>query len=269
MILQGPLMPRPNDDAQQPHGARRVRGACALDCPDTCSWVVTVEDGRAIRLEGDAEHPFTRGVLCAKVKGFLSYAQSPDRLLYPLRRRGPKGRGELEHISWDDALDEIAERFARAIKEYGAQAIWPYLGSGNMGLIQGVYGAGRRLWNALGASQHAMTICTIAGGVGTGYTLGDNRVGMDPETLRLSKLIVLWGKQYAHDESSSVAQHHHGPPERGVPRRHRPDPHADRRRRRSSPGVHSRDRCGARPGPDARRARRGRRGQGLHQPAHL
>jgi anaerobic selenocysteine-containing dehydrogenase len=176
-----------------PGRARRVHGACALDCPDTCSWIVTVQDGRAVRLQGDPDHPFTRGVLCAKVNGYLAYARSPDRLLHPMRRRGPKGRGDLERISWDDALDEIAGRLTGVVREFGAEAIWPYLGSGSMGLIQGVYGAGRRLWNVLGASHHLMTICTIAGGVGTGYTLGDNRVGMDPETLRHSRLIVLWG----------------------------------------------------------------------------
>ena len=71
-----------------------------------------------------------------------------------------------------------------------------------MGLLQGVYGAGRRLWNVVGASRHLMTICTIAGGVGTGYTLGDNRVGMDPETLRFSKLIILWG-------SNTLTTNHH------------------------------------------------------------
>jgi len=182
--------------------SKQVRGTCALDCPDTCSWVVTVENGRAVKLQGDPAHPFTRGVLCTKVNGYLAYAQSPDRLLYPLRRRGPKGRGEFERISWDDALDEIAERFRATIREFGPEAIWPYLGSGSMGLLHGVYSAGRRLWNALGTSQHQMTICTIAGGVGTGYTLGDNRVGMDPETLRFSKLIVLWG-------SNTLTTNHH------------------------------------------------------------
>jgi anaerobic selenocysteine-containing dehydrogenase len=185
-----------------PDGTQRVRGTCALDCPDTCSWVVTVKDGRAIKLQGDAEHPFTRGVLCNKVNDYIAYSQSPDRLLYPMRRRGPKGNGTFERISWDAALDEITERFAGVISEFGAEAIWPYLGSGSMGLIHGVYGAGRRFWNALGASQHLMTICTIAGGVGTGYTLGDNRVGMDPETLRHSKLIILWG-------SNTLTTNHH------------------------------------------------------------
>jgi anaerobic selenocysteine-containing dehydrogenase len=180
----------------------RVPGACPLDCPDTCSWVVTVRDGRAVALEGDRAHPFTRGVLCNKVNGYVAYSHSPDRLRYPMRRRGPKGKGAFARISWDEALDEIAERFTGAIREFGGEAIWPYLGSGSMGLIQGVYGAGRRLWNALGTSQHAMTICTIAGGVGTGYTLGDNRVGMDPETLRFSRLVILWG-------SNTLTTNHH------------------------------------------------------------
>ena len=84
-------------------GSRRVRGACPLDCPDTCSWVVTVKDGRAIRLQGDAAHPFTRGVLCNKVNDYIAYTQSPDRLLHPMRRRGPKGHGTFERISWDAA----------------------------------------------------------------------------------------------------------------------------------------------------------------------
>ena len=184
------------------NGTQRVLGACPLDCPDTCSWVVTVQDGRAVKLEGDAAHPFTRGVLCNKVNGYVAYSQSPDRLLHPMRRVGPKGRGDFVRISWDEALDEIAERLAGTIREFGPEAIWPYLGSGSMGLLQGCYAAGRRLWNALGASHHLVTICTIAGGVGTGYTLGDNRVGMDPETLRFSKLIILWG-------SNTLSTNHH------------------------------------------------------------
>jgi anaerobic selenocysteine-containing dehydrogenase len=171
----------------------RIRGACPLDCPDTCSWIVTVRDGEAVSLRGDPHHPYTRGSLCNKVAGYLSYARSPDRLLYPMRRVGRKGDGELARISWDEALDTIAARLEGAIATHGGEAIWPYLGAGNMGLIQGIYAAGRRLWNVLGASRHVVTICTIAGGFGTGYTLGDNRVGMDPETLRFSKLVLLWG----------------------------------------------------------------------------
>jgi anaerobic selenocysteine-containing dehydrogenase len=164
-----------------------------MDCPDTCSWMVTVKDGRAVKLQGDRAHPFTRGALCNKLNDYIAYTQSPGRLLYPMRRIDTKGNGSFERISWDEALAEISARLLEISDEYGAEAIWPYVGSGNMGLIQGIYGAGQRLWNALGASRHLMNVCTIAGGFGTGYTLGDNRVGMDPETLQYSKLIILWG----------------------------------------------------------------------------
>ena len=137
---------------------------------------------------------------------YLSYTRSPDRILYPMRRVGPKGpsarpigsslragSGEFIRISWDEALETIAARLRDAIATDGAESIWPFLGSGNMGLIQGAYGAGRRFWNVLGASRHVQTMCTIAGGFATGYTLGENRVGMDPETFQFSKLVVLWG----------------------------------------------------------------------------
>lgn len=174
-------------------GDRQIRGACALDCPDTCSWIVSVKNGEAVSLRGDPGHPYTRGSLCNKVESYLAYARSSNRVLYPMRRTGPKGSGEFSRISWEEALGTIATRLTGVIESHGAEAIWPYAGSGNMGLIQGIYGAGRRLWNVLGASQSLYTMCTIAGGFATGYTLGDNRVGMDPETFKFSKLIVLWG----------------------------------------------------------------------------
>jgi anaerobic selenocysteine-containing dehydrogenase len=172
---------------------RVVRGACPLDCPDTCSWIVSVRRGEAAALRGDPRHPVTRGWLCGKVAGYLDYARSPDRLLHPMRRVGPKGAAAFVRISWEEALATVAARLREVITAHGPEAIWPYVGSGNMGLIQGIYGAGRRLWNVLGASRHVVTICTVAGGFGTGYTLGDNRVGMDPETLRFSRLVLLWG----------------------------------------------------------------------------
>ena len=152
-----------------------------------------MKGGQPVALRGDPAHPYTRGALCNKVAGYLDYARSPERVLYPLRRVGPKGSGEFVRMSWDEALETIAARCKDAIAAHGAESIWPFLGTGSMGLIQGAYSAGRRLWNVLGASRHVQTICTIAGGFGTGYTLGDNRVGMDPETLRFSKLVVLWG----------------------------------------------------------------------------
>ena len=171
----------------------QVRGACQLDCPDTCAWIVTVENGEAVSLRADAGHPYTHGALCNKVEDYLAYTRSPDRLLHPMRRVGRKGSGDFVRISWDEALDRIAANFTETIAQYGAEAIWPFLGTGSMGLIHGAYNGGRRFWNVLGASRHVQTICTIAGGFGTGYTLGDNRVGMDPELLRESKLILLWG----------------------------------------------------------------------------
>ena len=170
-----------------------VRGACPLDCPDTCSWIVTVRDGAAVALRGDPDHPYTRGALCNKVADYLAYTRSPERLLYPLRRVGAKGAATFTRISWDEAIDRIANGFREAIARHGAESIWPFLGSGNMGLIQGVYGGGERFWNVLGASRHVYNLCTIAGGCGTGYTLGHNRVGMDPEGFRFAKLIILWG----------------------------------------------------------------------------
>jgi anaerobic selenocysteine-containing dehydrogenase len=186
-------MSDPGDSSDRRPATRKVRGACALDCPDTCSWIVTVKRNQAVDLRGDPDHPYTRGSLCNKVADYLGYARSPARLRHPLRRSGPKGSGRFIRISWDEALDRIAAALGEAIATHGAEAIWPFLGTGSMGLMQGAYGAGRRLWNTLGASRHVQTICTIAGGYGTGYTLGDNRVGMDPETLRSSRLVVLWG----------------------------------------------------------------------------
>src|SRR5207244_5815833 len=97
------------------------------DCPDTCSMVVTVRDGRAVRLLGDAEHSFTRGFLCQKVTRYLERVYHPGRLQYPLRRSGAKGAGQFERISWDEALTTIARRFRDiASSGDGPQAILPY-----------------------------------------------------------------------------------------------------------------------------------------------
>jgi anaerobic selenocysteine-containing dehydrogenase len=170
-----------------------IHGACPLDCPDACSWIVTVRDGEAVRLRGNRAHPFTRGALCAKVNHYLEHTRADDRLLHPLRRVGRKGEGRFERISWDAALDAIAERLLAIRAEHGGEAIWPFQGTGTLGYIQGLEGrAGQRLWNVLGASWHDMTICSIAGGVGARYTNGTN-TGMDPEAFADSKLILLWG----------------------------------------------------------------------------
>ena len=138
---------------------REISGVCPLDCPDTCSWVVTVRDGEAVALRGDRRHPYTRGALCAKVNRFLEHTRQADRLLYPMRRVGAKGEGRFERITWEAALGEIASRWRAIIARDGPQAIWPYYGTGSLGMLQGLAGCGRRLWNALGTSR---SICRSA-----------------------------------------------------------------------------------------------------------
>ncbi|GLW66803.1 molybdopterin oxidoreductase [Actinomadura rubrobrunea] len=171
----------------------KVFGACPLDCPDGCSWVVTVRDGRAVGLRGNPDHPYTRGALCTKVNRWLERANSPDRILHPLRRVGRKGEGRFERISWDEALDEIADRLGRITRDHGGEAVWPYWGTGTLGYIQGLEGAaGRRFFNVLGASAHRADICSAAGNYGLLCTIGSPG-GMDPEDLAHARLILLWG----------------------------------------------------------------------------
>src|SRR5438034_9099010 len=115
-----------------------IRGACPHDCPDTCAMLVIVEDGKAVRVAGDPDHPFTNGFLCAKVNRYIERTYHPDRVLHPLRRVGRKGEGRFERVTWDDALDEIAERLGEIVRSAeGAQAILPYSYAGTMGVVQG------------------------------------------------------------------------------------------------------------------------------------
>jgi len=173
-------------------GAAHIIGACPHDCPDTCSWVVTVQDGKAIDLRGNPRHPITRGFLCAKVDRYLERVYHPERILHPLRRVGAKGEGRFERISWEAALDEIASRF-RAIVEgpHGPQAILPYSYAGTMGLVQG-QSMDRRFFHRLGASLLARTICSTAGAKGYKYTIGAS-VGISPEAFAAARLILIWG----------------------------------------------------------------------------
>src|SRR4051812_37559321 len=149
-----------------------VRGACPHDCPDTCAMLVTVENGRAVRVAGDPEHPFTQGFLCTKVNRYVERTYHRDRLLHPMRRVGPKGRGIFERISWEDAIGEISERLASiAASSDGAQAILPYSYAGTMGMVQGS-SMDRRFFHRLGASKLDRTICSMAGTMGMRMTIG-------------------------------------------------------------------------------------------------
>ncbi|HEY9226166.1 MAG TPA: molybdopterin oxidoreductase family protein [Gemmatimonadaceae bacterium] len=169
-----------------------VRGACPHDCPDACAMLVTVESGKAVRVAGDPDHPFTRGFLCAKVNRYVERTYHRDRLLHPMRRVGPKGSGRFERITWDAALDEIATRLneIRASSE-GPQAILPYSYAGTMGMIQGS-SVDRRFFHYIGASLLDRTICSMAGTVGMRMTVGAN-IGADPEGIPESDLVLLWG----------------------------------------------------------------------------
>jgi anaerobic selenocysteine-containing dehydrogenase len=169
-----------------------VHAACPHDCPDTCAMLVEVEDGQATRVSGDPSHPTTQGFLCTKVARYLERVYSPQRVLYPMRRVGPKGEGRFERISWDEALDFVAARFREiADSEDGPEAILPYSYGGTMGLVNGK-SMDRRFFHRLGASLLARTICSTAGGDAMTYTVGGN-IGTDMENFHLARLIVLWG----------------------------------------------------------------------------
>jgi anaerobic selenocysteine-containing dehydrogenase len=181
-----------NSNGQNDRSLRIVRAACPHDCPDTCAMLVTVEDGRAVRVAGDPLHPFTRGFLCTKVANYEQRTHSPERLTTCLRRTGAKGEGRFEPVSWDEALDEIASRFAKLARSTeGAQTILPYSYCGTMGLVQS-QSMDRRFFHRLGASQLDRTICASAGTAGYRSTIGAT-IGTDPERFPEAKLILLWG----------------------------------------------------------------------------
>ena len=169
-----------------------VRGACPHDCPDTCALLVTVENGRAIKVEGAPDHPTTRGTLCTKVSRYLDRTYASERVLHPLRRVGPKGTGRFERIGWDEALDTISARFKEiAASPDGPQAILPYSYAGTMGLLQ-YCSMDRRFFHRLGASLLDRTICSSAGKAGYAATIGAS-IGTDLEQFENAKLIVIWG----------------------------------------------------------------------------
>ncbi|MGH9901846.1 MAG: molybdopterin-dependent oxidoreductase, partial [Pyrinomonadaceae bacterium] len=162
------------------------------DCPDTCAMLVTVEGGRAVRVAGDPDHPFTRGTLCTKVANYEQRTHSPERIRTPLRRVGAKGEGRFVPVSWDEALNEIVSRFrALADSHEGAETILPYSYAGTLGLVQ-AQSMDRRFFHRLGASLLDRTICASAGAAGYRATVGAT-VGTDPERFGEARLILLWG----------------------------------------------------------------------------
>src|SRR5882724_377818 len=195
-----------------------VHAACPHDCPDACGVLITVQDGRATKIQGDPEHPVTRGFLCAKVAKYLDRVYSPDRVMYPMRRIGPKGPAlgsggpaskvrsfapgqpgaavptqpepAWQRISWDEALDEITSRFRRISTEFGSEAILPYSYGGTLGTLNGG-SMDRRFFHRLGASQLERSICSPAGEAGLKSVLGA-KLGTEPEQFAQSKYIIAW-----------------------------------------------------------------------------
>ena len=172
-----------------------VGGTCHHDCPDSCGWNVTVEQrgerAVAVKLRGNPAHPYSAGELCPKVNRFLDRVYSPDRILHPLRRVGPKGSGEFEQISWDEALGTIAERLHAVIEEHGPEAVLPFSDAGNQSLLS-MMGLSGRFFGHMGASRLRRAICGSTAGAGHAMTVGSGR-SLDPMELEHSRLILLWG----------------------------------------------------------------------------
>jgi anaerobic selenocysteine-containing dehydrogenase len=166
---------------------RLVRGACPHDCPDTCAMHVTVEDGRAIKVAGDPDHPITVGFLCGKVSNYLDRVYSDERILHPLVRED----GSFRQASWDEALDRAADGIRKARDEFGGESILPYSYMGTQGLIQGNT-MSARVMNALGASDLERTICATAGFTGTLQTHGFSPE-VDPEEWPNARYLLVWG----------------------------------------------------------------------------
>ncbi len=164
---------------------------CPHDCPSTCALEVELLDGGRIgRVHGAKANSYTAGVICAKVASYAERVHHKDRLLHPLRRKGPKGSGQFERISWDDALDLTAEKFLEAERRYGPEAVWPYFYAGTMGLLQrdGI----NRLRHAKRYSDMYATFCTTLSW--TGFIAGTGKLaGADPREMAKSDLVVIWG----------------------------------------------------------------------------
>lgn len=178
-------------------GLQTTNGICHHDCPDSCGWTATVDDDQsrgpspvAVKLRGNPDHPYSLGELCPKVNRFLDFVYSPDRVLHPLRRVGPKGSGQFEQISWEEALTTIAGRLHDVIDSHGAEAVLPFSDAGNQSLLA-MTGLSGRFFAHMGSSQLHRALCGPTVGVGLAMANGTGR-GMDPAELAHSKLIILW-----------------------------------------------------------------------------
>lgn len=192
----------------------RGHSACPHDCPSTCALDVEVIDGKTIgRIHGSRDNSYTAGVICAKVARYAERIHHPDRLLHPLKRTGPKGAGQFQRISWEEALDTVAERFRAVEAEYGPDAVWPYYYAGTMGLVMrdGI----NRLRHVKKYSGQFSTICTTS--AWTGYIAGTGLLaGADPREMAQSDCVVIWGTNAVHTQVNVMTHALRARKERGA-----------------------------------------------------
>lgn len=165
-------------------------GGCPHDCPDTCSMVFEVEDGKLTGVRGNPDHPMTNGGLCVKLKDYEKRHYHPDRLLHPMRRTGPKGSKTFERITWDEALDEITDKWKGIIEEHGPEAILPCSYLGHQGLVHGLNG-GDAFFNRMGATVMERTFCGEGSCTAWLMTVGPT-AGVEPDSFIHSKYIIIW-----------------------------------------------------------------------------
>jgi anaerobic selenocysteine-containing dehydrogenase len=180
-------------------GTPRIgHSTCPHDCPSTCALdIELLDNGKIGRVYGSADQTYTAGVICAKVARYAERIHHPDRLTQPLRRKGPKGSGTFEPISWDDALDITAQAMLDAEARYGPEAVWPYYFAGTMGLVMrdGI----NRLRHAKRYSEMFQSICTTL--AWTGFIAGTGKLaGSDPREMAKSDCVVIWGTNAVHTQ---------------------------------------------------------------------
>ncbi|WP_062011600.1 molybdopterin-dependent oxidoreductase [Aureimonas sp. AU4] len=189
--------------------------ACPHDCPSTCALEVEVlGPSRIGRVRGAEENSYTAGVICAKVARYAERVHHPDRLMHPLQRVGEKGGGEWRPISWDEALDLVAERFVQAEARHGSETVWPYYYAGTMGLVQrdGIH----RLRHAKRYSNQFDSICTNL--AWTGFVAGTGKLaGVDPREMAVSDCVVIWGTNAVATQVNVMTHAVRARKERGAP----------------------------------------------------
>src|ERR687890_1034675 len=181
----------PRTAAPESWGHSTVRTACPLDCPDSCTLDVTVEKGRVTKIDGGDANPVTGNYICGKVRRFGERLYGEDRLLYPAVRKGAKGQGAFTRVTWDEALDQIAQRMERIRDTTGAEAILPFCYGGSNGLLtQDTNDAA--LFRGFGTSRLARTVCAAPTGAANQALYG-KMPGITYQDYVHARLIVMWG----------------------------------------------------------------------------